>query len=517
MAAGTAAAAALSGCSALRDDSDERPRAEPDVDEAEALSDPHERFDTVVDMRAAGADDTGEERVDDLLRQRAGDDTLLRFPEGEYRIGRVWFEGLENFGILGEDATFVLDERGRNVFLSFKDVADLHLEGLAVDSTAENTASWLDVQCSGGSNVVRDYAVEGFGDVSERTNGLTVQAAGEETSLTIDRANLPDGAENGAATFVFGRDFVDTDLTPGTLTFRDCVMKGWGKEGLYASEHSGLLRVIGGEYANNAIVQVRVGGGNAPARALVRDVTIRIDEVPAYMPEKNRVLRGIWLKEGDLATVENCEVTIENVNRGSVQGGIVVNNHFGRAIIRNTRVQTAFDSPALFLQRPVGTFDQEDMPALHRMPDEWWIRVENVVVDASTASDAVFMAGRDGCTFDGVEVDQSGSGDGVHVQDADGCVVSGGSIAAGRFPVLFDRFRRKDASRLYLNDVTSIESAQSDDEGQFLTASLDNRYSLGTNMVGGNVPALAVTRAEENGIYGREVGRELIRLPSGTG
>ncbi|MEA5389561.1 hypothetical protein VB779_22770 [Haloarculaceae archaeon H-GB11] len=104
------------------------------------------------------------------------------------------------------------------------------------------------------------------------------------------------------------------------MTFRNCLMKNWGKEGLYASPHSGPIRVLGGEYANNAIVQVRVGSGHAPTRAIVRDVDIRVTKLHSYISDKHDLLRGIWLKEGDRALVENCRVILRNVDPKKTPG-----------------------------------------------------------------------------------------------------------------------------------------------------------------------------------------------------
>ena len=512
-AAGAAGIASLAGCPLLPPDEDpEEPEEteepeEPPEEPTPADDDPpdlEERFENIVDLVEAGADPTGEERIDGILVGEANDDTLLRLPEGEYLLGNAQFEGYNNLGIVGDDARLIIDEQGRNMFFSFRDVSNIYVEGITADCTSENTAAWFDVRVSGGENVVRDYVAEGFGDVTSRTNGFTVEVAGEDTSLLIDRADLSDGALNGAATFVFGREFTTTDLEPGTLTFRDCVMKGWGKEGLYASEHSGPLNVIGGEYANNAIVQVRVGGGDASEEAVVRGVTVRIDEIPDYMPEYNRVLRGIWLKEGERATVEDCDIEIFDVDGGGVQGGIVVNGQFGQATIRSTEIRTEHDSPAVYVRWPVSEFDQNDMPSMTDLPEEWQVTLEDVAIDADSAVDAILLKNRDGSVLRDVTVEQRGDANGIRAQYTDDVEITGGDIVAGRYPIALESLHQEQSPNIYLDDIQRIESTGID--GDLLEDGINNPYVVSTDLVSG--AGVGVTGLNDGRLYGKSVDRD---------
>ena len=50
---------------------------------------------------------------------------------------------------------------------------------------------------------------------------------------------------------------------------------------------------------------VVLGGGNAGTEALIRDVSVVVDDPPEYITStRNGNMRGIWLEEGDGVTVE---------------------------------------------------------------------------------------------------------------------------------------------------------------------------------------------------------------------
>jgi hypothetical protein len=482
LAVGTVGAA---GC--LSGDQATTPTDRPEeVDDASVPPTPasrlEKRFDTAVNLLDIdGVDGTARTRIDEVLQSRAIDDTLFFFPPGQYRIGSVTFKGISNLGLVGHDATFVLDEPGRNIFLAFRQVEDVLLDGFVADNTADNTAAWIDFKCRGGTNVVRNYAVADFGDVEARTNGFTLMVEGADTSLLLEDVDLSEGAINGAATFVFRReDFFDPSRKPGSVTFRNCVMKNWGAEGLYASSHSGPIRVLGGEYANNAIVQVRIGSGHAPTRAVVRDVDVRVDRVQPYIPTKRDLLRGIWLKEGDEALVENCHVEIRGVKPGQTPGGIVVNKQFGRATIRNCDVTTDVAKPGIVIEDPVTEYDPQWMPSLDHLPPRWDVTLQNVTVDGDCPNaDAVRVEGRDNCRFQNLSIDVTGpDADGLALQRAVNCHIAGGAVSASRYPITASLPPDLVECAAHLNDTTLETSDVSQDS--VLASNDSGAYCIGT-------------------------------------
>lgn len=447
-----------------------------------------DRFGTVHNVVEEGVDDTGEQYVDDGIHALAGDDTLLYFPSGTYRIGGLRFRDLSNFGLLGDDATFRIGTRGRSVSLGFQHVSDVHVEGFTLDNSATNTAAWCDFKCVGGSNVIRDYSVAEFVDVDERTNGFTLMAEGAETDLTLQNVDLRHGARNGAGAFVFPqREFYDPDHEPGSLEFRNCVMKGWGKEGLYASAHGGPLRVIGGEYANNAIVQVRVGGGNASTDAIVRDVTVRVTEIPDYTPSGNRIFRGIWLKEGDECLVENCTVEISGVGPNQTQGAIVVNNQFGRATVRNCDLTTNVQRPAIAADEPVDEFRPGPMPSMDRLPEGWSITCENVTIAGeSPHTPAVDIRERDGCTLNDITIDKTGqASDGVQLHESADCRIAMSSVTVSRFPLVVN-FETGASGCVCRLTGTSLDATNLDRGGRELVSTDDGEFCIDAAALGGD-------------------------------
>ena len=448
------------------------------------------------------------------MEELATDDTLLYFPTGRYLIGSVLVEGVRNVGLLGEDTTFEIDEPGQNIYLSLRNVADILVDGFTVDNTGANEAAAVDLKCTGGTNRFRNYAVDGFVDVPERTFAFTLMVQGADTDLTLSNVDLSQGGTNAGAVFVFPqRDFYDPDQAAGSLTFRDCVMQGWGKEGLYASAHSGPLRVLGGEYANNAIVQVRVGGGNAPTEAVVRDVTVRATEIPDYMPANNRLLRGIWLKEGDGALIENCEIQVQNLGRTQTQGGIVVNDQFGRVRIRDCEITSSVPRPAVVAENPVTEYDSQWMPSLDRLPEEWSITVEDTSITSSISDiEAVHIVGRDGSLFRNVTVEQlERGGDGIQLHRTGSCRIEDSTIDAQRFPVAVALPESSDDCVVHLARTT-IAGRSAGRTEQVVATNTENRFCVQSDPIDGTDPAprqlLGLTRTGTAGSTGETTTRD---------
>lgn len=462
-----------------------------------------DRFDTIYDVTEEGADPTGEEVVDSHIQPLVDDDTLLWFPPGTYRLDDLAVEDVTNFGIATNEATLKLNRRGRAIFLGCRRVTDLLIDGFTIDNTVSNTAAWCDVRCVGGQNIIRNYTVSGFVDVTSRTNGFTIMVEGASTSVEFDTVDLGNGGIGGAAAFVFPRrEFYDQSREAGSLTFRDCVMKDWGVEGLYASAHEGPIRVIGGEYANNALAQIRVGAGNAPEKTIVRDVSVTVDKIPEYISEESRTLRGIWLKEGDKAVIENCDVTLKNLDRHETPGAIIINNQFGRATIRDSTINTeAVSRPAIVVKRPTDTYDPGWMPSLDKLPEQWNVNLENVTITGeSPETESIRISGRNGCTISDVSIDKSGNqAGGLHLSNVDDCALESGSIATEQFPVVID-FDGKDECVLEISDpsLTSTDVESSDAK---ISSDRSSTYCIGTDAISetkhDDSERLALTRTEK--------------------
>ncbi|WP_276282146.1 hypothetical protein [Halorussus caseinilyticus] len=373
-------------------------------------------YGTVVNVADAGADPTGGKPIDSILDGRTGDDTLLYFPPGRYRLTEWRATGYRNLGVVGEDAALVPPEGEQNYWLMWGDLRDFLFAGFTIDCRGENVAPITHLSVSGGTNVVRDVTVRGHRPAA--TTALEVEAVAPDATLRFENLSMPDGSANGHAIYVYPESV-------GRLTFRNCRVEHW-KEGLYAAYHSGPLRVIGGYYANNGIEQVRVGGGTAGA--LVRGVTVRVDN--PRRPRNKPNMRGIWAEEGGFVRVENCDIAVTDLTGTYSSGGIVVGRQFGEAVVENTRIRTDTDAYALHVRNPIESMRGQRIPSMESLPSRTRFTARNVRI-VGTASDgtAVRANRRDDCRFENVCVRHPrGSRHGVSVAHSEGCSVRNSTI-----------------------------------------------------------------------------------------
>ncbi|WP_158056467.1 hypothetical protein [Halorussus halophilus] len=377
------------------------------------------QYDTVVNVRDAGADASGERVVNPVLDDNLDDDTLLYFPPGRYRLEPWQVIDYRNLGVVGKDATLVPPEGEQGYWLMCDELRQFHFQGFELDTRARGVAPANFLTVTGGTNVVRDVSLRGHRRIPR--GGFEISVGDPNAELLFDRVSLPDGSTAGNAIYTF-------PSSVGKLTLRDCYVEHWA-EGLYASPHSGPLSVLGGYYGNNGIDQVRVGGG--PSGALVRGVTVRVDQ--PKQPSQKPNMRGIWMEEGATARIENCDVAITNLTGTYSSGGIVVGRQAGAATIRNTRIRVDEDVPAINLRNPVEGAQGSSMPSMGRLPTDRRVTCEDVRIEGDAAAGpAILTTRRDDCLFDRLCLHQpNGKRDGIAIMHADGCTVRDSTIAVG--------------------------------------------------------------------------------------
>lgn len=341
-----------------------------------------DRFETVVDVVAdAGADPNAEEDIVPLLDEYAGDDTLLYFPEGRYRMGGIWlYPEFENLGVVGDGATIV-PRQGFNDYLFVLGVTKRDSRGLLFENVEfdfrdpETHPRPVQVQANG-DFLVRDVVARGssgtarFDVTEEGGNGV------------VRRLRLPDGGmEPNPVGVLVGPENV------GTVTFENCHVEGFPGNGLYASPSNGPVNVVGGYYANSGIANVRVSGPTE-----VRNVHVRCDRSPKGF----RNMRGIRLRHGKSALVENCTVEMRDVTYS--EGAIVIEPLMESPTIRNVDVEvSADDVMAINAKTPMDTAAE---PA---------VDCENVTITGSAGlGPTIRIVDRDACSFGDVDVTQSG-------------------------------------------------------------------------------------------------------------
>ncbi|WP_129116683.1 right-handed parallel beta-helix repeat-containing protein [Halegenticoccus tardaugens] len=460
---------------------------------------PHaDDYDAVVDVAEAGVDATGRRPINRTLNALVDDDTLLYFSEGAYLIDAPWVLRGRNVGMVGDGATLRMPPGTVGLWIAADGVSSFRFDGFALDNTPPRTAGRVQVVCDGGWNVVRDVVVAGRQDVAEvTTRAFSLKVSGAGTHLSLSNVDMSAGAVNGTAVFV------NPTSNPGSLAFRDCRVVDWGNQGLYASAHGGPLRIVGGEYANNGLSQIRVGGGDADTRAIVRDATVRVDD-----PRPGTAnMRGIWLKEGDGTLVENCDVRITDLTGTTSSGGIVVGGEHGRTTVRDTTVRIDAPTYGVKVRRPkAGDFYA---PSLTRRPGAWDVTLEDVrVVGDATGSAAIELIGRGESAFRNVEIRQRGRDrDGIAVSDSLETTVTGLAAETGRYPLLVGVRSRQDACAVTLKAVEKLSTDHEVRELRPFLPGASPPFCLDSDLLGDwdGAAALAITGVTEYGLEGEVV------------
>lgn len=341
-------------------------------------------YGTVVDAVEAGADPNGGEPLNPVLESHAGDDTLLLLPRGEYLVDSFFeLRGFERFGIVGDGAVIRPPDGYSGYLFGFglsHQATGFLFKGITFDITAPNTGIRPLHATIHDDLRVEDVTVRGVQDTDQ--DSMRFDVTDPDGTGIVENLQMPDGGDsnyNITAVYVGGE-------SQGTLTFKDCHVAGFPDNGLYASQARGPIRVIGGNYENNNIANVRV-----TTDAVVRGVTVRSDRA---LEGFNNV-RGIRLRSGRNVLVEDCDVVFTDVLRSD--GAIVLHDDLETATIRNTRIRVDTDGVrAITAKHP-------------SVPDTSDIRIENVDISGRAADRAaVVVDGRGGNEFTGLCIHQSG-------------------------------------------------------------------------------------------------------------
>jgi hypothetical protein len=272
-----------------------------------------EQYDRVVDITEAGADNSGEEPIDDVFAEEAQDDTLLKFPPGEYRANQLIVYQLSNFAMVGDDATLVPgDDYDEDLWLAGSEVDGVRIENFTLDHTAEGVAPEIDITTVG-SLTIRNVEKQGFHPGTGTAFGFRTDTADSE--VFVENLQLPDG---GKAVGIYGTG-------EGPMTFQNCLVKGFTNNGLYASNISASVTVEGGLFKDNNIAQVRLGGPDSVIRNAQLEVTR-----PVKGPDSDIVnMRGVRVADGPgPVQVENCDIWL----RGSQGTGGIVTAYSGGSL-----------------------------------------------------------------------------------------------------------------------------------------------------------------------------------------
>ena len=401
------------------------------------------RFDRVVDMvEDADCDPTGGTPCDEALRAAAADNTLLKFPEGTYKLTEQNVVlGKTNLGFLGEgDVRFTVPGGFNEKVLVVDNGTGLLFENIDLDLTADGATPGLHFGADSDLEV-HDVEFVGQGihpDSDPRDGG---NGNPDVTNAFTPIVRSPDGTGNvsnvvakndglmGAYNAGDGRVGVWIGVTTqGTITLKNCRFEGFPNNGLYCSRTNGVVRIEGGEFSNNDISQVRIGSEGS----YVDGGTLTVDAGASASPNPNDMLngRGVRLEVGSLDTagpeVRNCDITIGDVPHSG--GGVVASGDIGSFAALDTRINVA---PAgvrgVLAKDPTGGSYTTDPPYDGTLRN---VSVTGAVGDTA----AIELRKRPESIIDGCCVQTDG--DGVEIVDSDGAVVRNSTLNVAGQPVV---------------------------------------------------------------------------------
>lgn len=429
-----------------------RPASAASKDRIQELRD---QYSTVVDVADAGADTTGSESITPVLDDHAGDDTLLVFPPGRYRMTEEFRHcGFDHFGMVGRDATIVpgdyheFEAPERRLFrlgVYHTPGRDLLVEGFTVDQSASDTGiRAIEAQVSDGLTV-RDVDVVGRHDSGTWGPGLfdVMDPAG---TGTVEGFRAPDGGEWVSKTPNDGNlwrgpsGIMVSRYHEGTVELVDCELGGFPDNGLYAGNAKGTVVVRGGVYRNSHASSLRIGGHHSR----IEGATVVVDDNREYFGNQRaiRLDKGSWLQVLD-TTIRldkpngNAITVLDGVESAKIRGASITQrtDRTNQAVVVEAEA-----GPTYVQQTDVEMHGSGNAVEIKGGNDPGEVGVSNLTV-TGPAPGSVFRNAvrceRDNCEFRGLTVDQSG-GDYRRALEinADDCLVYEGRYESTHHPIV---------------------------------------------------------------------------------
>lgn len=271
-------------------------------------------YSNVVNIVEEGADNTGSESITSTLRRVAADDTLVRFPSGEYRMDRgIRVTSYDNLGFVGRDATIVSHASGDTTLFKLGTYrsphGSVHVEGFTVDITRSNTGGRAFEVHANDSLTVLDITIDGEHD-TPNYGPLLVGVQSSSGEGLVENLDASDGGAevsggNG------GTGLLVSNYQEGTVTIRDCHIGPFPDNGVYCSNgtapshRGGTVHVEGGLIENANVAGVRLAGDNS---SIDGTEFVYDESIPGFAGQ-----RPIRLDWGEDLVVENVSITMENV------------------------------------------------------------------------------------------------------------------------------------------------------------------------------------------------------------
>ncbi|MFW5924250.1 MAG: right-handed parallel beta-helix repeat-containing protein [archaeon] len=399
--AGGIGAGTIGLVAALRDTKDPpadgRPTTEPTTDPTTTSSAqpiPHaDEFGTVVDVVEAGLDLTSSDPINAFLEEHAADDTLIAFPPGTYRLEPITLSEYSHLGLTAiseEPPTFVSANghcvEGGDSSMEFNRVRDLLVDSIRFEFPGPS-GGIIRINAAG-DVTVRNVSV--VGSCTDQVAQFRIDVLEERATALIENLELDNREKDDSLTGIYVGDH-----HAGTVVLRDCDVRGYSDNGLYASAPgldggpNGPVIVEGGVYRNNNISNVRLGTSGS------RVTGVTVESVDQETVDLLNV-RGIRLRNQSGQVIEDSRVHV-GPDSGVGFGGIVFHPATGGATVRNTEIVVDKDEfLAINIQEPSG--ETSGVPVF-----------EGVTISGAANGGFVGrITGRDGTTFRGCTIGGSG-------------------------------------------------------------------------------------------------------------
>ena len=410
-------------------------------------------FDREIDVvEELEADPTGKKSFDDVLRNNIESGTLLRVPEGTYRLSNRVELDQDSVGIVGEDgATFVLDSEFAGNILYGLDVDDVLLKNIDVDVRAADWAGFL-LHCQTHFHV-EDVELLGRGGLTGHAFNVAIgdtDGVGVLQSVTAKKGGYMDRYDNDSNSGGDGRIGIWTGGNhKGTLKAVNVDLREFGNNAMYTSRCPGNVQVSDSYFENNNVAGVRISG----AGSFVENSEFLIDH-SKYGPEIESteagfntrpiiIEQGKYLSSDDFPAkpagceVRNCEVTVRDThNDRHCQAAIEQGPQARSLTITDTTIRVDVDGvPAIRRGHPgaiAWRADQRTPPKPH------WTRVDNVTITGGAADGAAIILNEaDGSEITNTCIHQpNGSRAGIKFVETADAVINSVNINVGGRPLL---------------------------------------------------------------------------------
>lgn len=321
-------------------ESQSEPESDDDADADEDIDVDESSYSNVVNIVEAGADNSGSQSIRSVLSRVAGDNTLVKFPAGEYLIdGQVRLTNYSKFGMVGENATIKVAPTDGYTFKlgTYRSpINDLHVEGFTVDISGNNTGGRVFELQAGDDLYAGNLTVEGKHDTSSKGPMLVGMQNSGGNGL-VENVDLSDGGEDVSGGRG-GTGLLVSNYHSGSVTLRDIDVGPFPDNGIYCTGGPGDVHVEGGRFVNANVAGVRLtgDGSSIDGSTFVYDEDIsgfggqrpiRLDEgsglevtnvdidMSISQTEAIRVMPGV-----DSATISNVDMDLTS----SVRDGVSV-------------------------------------------------------------------------------------------------------------------------------------------------------------------------------------------------